>query len=240
MRIVPKLDEYYKRIGKDKSFNNKMLDEGLIKTYSIEDTFKMLNKIPDIKDKGIKNLGGEETILIVINNKPDIIENISNKMNVYGWQLVKKVLKNNLNILLVFHAKFGNEIVNNDNLIFYHVTPIVFYEKIQKIGLIPKSLNKNVYTGDRIFLYFSNNEEILKRLIEELFNKDKKLKYELKKNYVLLKVYVGKTNPKIRLFKDPDAEGAIYTMENIPPQLITPIKFFMLNQYGKVVKTYDI
>jgi hypothetical protein len=235
MRIVPKLDEYYKIIGKGKSFNNKMLGEGLIKTYSIEDTIKMLNKIPYIESKEIKNLGGSESILILLKNISKNIQNIINNMNTYGWLLVRsQQYKIDNNILLTFHAKFDNEIEINDNSIFYHTAPIAFYNKIIENGLIPKALNKIANLNPRIYLYTKKDFKIISSLITQLFLKNK-MEYQYKKKYILFEIYVGEIEPKIRLFMDPDGKDCVYTYDNIPPQFIKGIGEYNLDVYGNVL-----
>jgi hypothetical protein len=76
-------------------------------------------------------------------------------------------------------------------------------------------------------------------LVRLLFRANRQ-EYKYKRVYILLSVEVGKTDPRIRLFSDPHMRGAVYTLENIPPNLIEIISRLDLDEMGNVVREEEI
>jgi hypothetical protein len=259
MIIVPRLGEYniensigyqfLKQRGfvhpfpKDRKKIRDKLYEGLIRTYSIDDTIDMLERNGIIYGRNIdvNTLNDTYKILIIITNDDEELVNLINsRMDAYGWQLANKGYEDDGNIIsLLFKAKFDIEIKNQKRFIFYHATPTVFLTRILRIGLIPKALNKLANLGDRIYFYTQRDWETIESLISNLFLKNK-MDYQYKKDYTLLQIAIGKTDPKVRLFLDPDGEDAVYTMENIEPEFIKPIKSYQLNKRGKITNVQKI
>jgi hypothetical protein len=111
----------------------------------------------------------------------------------------------------------------------FHITPLVNLEKIKNIGLTPKTNSKLAYHPERVyFLKNIENENFIKNFIGKLFVNNKN-NIELKEKYVVLRIDLDKElkteiKPKIRFFADPNMSGAVYTLENISPNSIEPVK----------------
>ena len=62
--------------------------------------------------------------------------------------------------------------------------------------------------------------------------------YEYKKEYVLLEIYVP-THPMLRLFMDGEADGCVYSLDNINPENIKVLNYYQLNEKGRIVKVLN-
>ena len=135
--------------------------------------------------------------------------------------------KNDLNkklVLFQLESKFDIEVGVSAYNILYHTTPSINDPKIEKIGLVPKTLNKISTHPDRI--YFCIQEEDLQQ-ISELINKNNP---EFK-TFTWYKVDVKRANRhtgNIRFFRDPNFPDALYTLSNIHKDCLTKIKTFVV------------
>jgi hypothetical protein len=136
----------------------------------------------------------------------------------YKEDIVRKAFNNPkiYSILLICEAKFDQK-VNNIPEILYHVTPLRSWEKIQKIGLIPKSRSKRSYHPERVYLGKDENSTIK---LTPKFYQDTGLN-----EWVLLKINTNHIPGNyLRLYQDPNFKYGYYTLNNIPPQAIEKIK----------------
>ena len=239
------LEELFKKglwdIFGDQIEEQKKLYEGLIKTYPTEITVKKIKK--DYKDCIINvDKNNSESIIVLTKNSTEI-NNIIKTMDLYGWFISKPRKGEAVPVVNVsgqnyfqlrFEAKFDvdstESIYQQKNQKFlYHITPLVNLEKIKNIGLTPKTNSKLAYHPERVyFLKNIENENFIKNFIGKLFVVNKN-NIELKEKYVILKIDLGKElkneiKPKIRFFADPNMSGAVYTLENISPNSIEPVK----------------
>jgi len=105
----------------------------------------------------------------------------------------------------------------------YHVTPDIFFNKINQEGLIPKSESKLSNHPDRVYLY--RNQDKHKDIVWTLWNSLSKERQEQIKNYYVLEIDLTQI-PNYNFFKDPQAMadyGAIYTDKPIPKSAIRVI-----------------
>jgi hypothetical protein len=128
------------------------------------------------------------------------------------------------NVIIVFEAKYDEEVDVSNEPYLYHVAPDIVYNKIKLIGLTPKNKGKLANHPGRIYLLANRNTNVFGQMLYQLWdtssNKDLINKmYVLKIDNSQLKNY--------KFFKDPnfDIEGteAIYTYQNIPPSAISPL-----------------
>lgn len=120
-------------------------------------------------------------------------------------------------ISLYFEAKYNVEL-SGDNLPneMYHLTSKRHLDKIQKIGLAPKSKEKIAKHSERIYL--ANSLDGIKALL----NNDKFYPGEI--GFVVLSINIGELLKRrvIKFFEDPMfSDYGVYTYENIPPQFIS-------------------
>lgn len=213
--------EVYKNINKQK-----ILYEGLIKSYSKQDTINMLQKLKSenrIDSFSIENGANLGNFYFIINIKSDENDALNKaylfrNMNTYGYFLLRS--ENSANgIEYVFEPKYTVDITNvvyNDyDGILYHVTSDITYNKILKQGLVPKSCSEIGKYPDRIFFTLNNHissdiaqlknmfyDEIHKGIVKCFYE----LKIKLDKNII----------PHIKLYYDNNMSDSIFTLDNIP------------------------
>lgn len=219
-----------------------MLYEGLIYTYDIDTTIHHLERWSIANTKFVIKKTTLNTILINFGEQPSNkeIDNLLKWINNLGWfiadYLVNSIpLKRKafvtldifkddikkyklLNILL--EAKYDLELNKYElsSKDWYHIAPLAVKKKIDKIGLIPKTLSKISFHPDRIYLTKSEADAIG---VAELFDKIKETEF------VLYKIDIDgliKSNNGIRFFKDPNLGSGIYTLSNIPSKFLHFVK----------------
>lgn len=217
------------------------LKEGLTKTTPIGEAVHILKKqFPSWifqYEKGNKDFSVEilkikegiqleyfEKLLPLLNNLGYFIS----YMEIYGEDTSikdrynEKTVKNAFqdpkihSIYLECEAKFDQK-VNKVPEILYHVTPLRNWEKIQKIGLVPKSRSKRSYHPERVYL--GKDEKNTIKLAPK-FYQDTGIN-----KWVLLKINTDSINANyLRLYYDPNFKYGYYTLNNIPPYAIEKVK----------------
>jgi hypothetical protein len=217
------------------------LKEGLIKTTPIGEAIFILKKqfpnwlfqyekgdkdftIEILKIKDGIQLKYFEKLLSLLNNLGYFISYIE----IYGDDIKikdkynEKVVKNAFqnpkihSIYLECEAKFDQK-VNKIPEFLYYVAPLRSWEKIQKIGLVPKSRSKKAYHPERIYL--GKDEKNTSDLAPKFYQ------FEGIKDWVLLKINTNMVpGDYLRLYYDPNFKYGYYTLNNIPPQAIEKIK----------------
>ena len=217
------------------------LYEGLIVTRTIGKSIEILKRWT-VKNVGMEIKQNEDGDKILINFGKKLnnknIDNLFSWIDNLGWfisfYIINKfpmepvkftdinALKEDNELYTLIHmsleTKYAQEIGRGAHEIMYHISPLKYKYKIDKIGLIPKTLSKLSYHPERIYL--SIDKDSAKRLIpsfEEL-SKDKH-----NDGWIIYKVDItGLTdyNNGVRFFRDPNLPEGIYTLSNIPPQFL--------------------
>jgi len=136
----------------------------------------------------------------------------------YDEKIVKNAFQNPKihSIYLECEAKFDQK-VNKIPEFLYHVSPLRSWEKIQKVGLVPKSRSKKAYHPERIYL--GKDEKNTASLAPKFYQ------LEGVKDWVLLKINTNMVpGDYLKLYYDPNYEYGYYTLNNIPPQAIEKVK----------------
>lgn len=154
-----------------------------------------------------------------------------------GWILAqeKKYYKNNKYNVYAFQK---NKQITTIDLpeVLYHITPISKLPKILKNGLVPRTTNTLSNRPERVYLYskkmslfslraFANalwKAQLEKKLNLNGLNKKEiaeKLNQPRTEKYAFLEIDTSKCND-LKIFGDPDMDGAVWTYDNIPPQAI--------------------
>lgn len=238
-----------------KCFEQKVLYEGLIKTYSADSTYRILRKkFPLLEIKKFISDSGSTTFFIYFEVK-SVIPKLIKLMNTYGWfvsypkDLDKIEIIRNNKFLIKFEAKYDVEVtdeinqkrfkINDKNVKYkrlFHLTPSVNLPKIEKIGLTPKSNSKNTKHPERVYLFTDElTDKNIENIIFQLYSSNKNAE-QYKEEYTLLEIILNQdefdeyltTKPLPRFFKDPNMSFAIYTLENINPKQL------------KIIKTYNL
>jgi len=98
------------------------------------------------------------------------------------------------------------------------------------------------YHPERIyFITDISNENKIKNLISQLFIKNKN-DVDNKSTYVILEIDLIKNGQMVdpKFFKDPNLDGAVYTMENIHPTAIKPVEVAEINFINKEQFTINL
>jgi hypothetical protein len=214
-----------------------MIEEGLIKSYPVEDVMNTIANLFHLningedplmnwhKFRGISVSGnicqstsnGEDTVIkLVLPKASENFDKINAKMLKYGW-FNSASYEDKDNTVFVFERKFGDRFVarqlSSQFKTIYHVTSLKNKDKITKQGLIPKaSKTPGIKNDER--LYFSVSEpspEDAKNVVA-MHGKE-----EIP---IVLKINVDKLNPNTSFFFDPRWSNSIYTFEPIPVQAI--------------------
>jgi hypothetical protein len=217
------------------------LKEGLIKSTSMGEAVYILKKqfpnwffqyekedkdfaIEILKVKDGIQLEYFEKLLPLLNNLGYFIsymkiygDNIEIK-DKYDEKIVKNAFQNPKihTIYLSCEAKFDQK-VNKIPDFLYHVAPLRNWEKIQNIGLVPKSRSKKAYHPERVYL--GKDEKNTSALASKFYQ------IEGIEDWVLLKIDTNVVpGDYLRLYVDPNFKYGYYTLNNIPPQAIEKIK----------------
>jgi hypothetical protein len=224
-------EEFLKILIKEE-LERKVLYEGLIFSYPPTKVIKELKK-RGFFDVAYNNKTININFLLSKNNKEKYKSLNDFMQNLFGWfhgvsiagktptkDKLDFLKHSNGNVTLQYEAKFDIEVDDIPEHI-YHLTTCDKLKKIQKIGLTPHDSLDYFNFENRI--YFSLNKEKLKDL--------SKIKSSITSNncFVILNIQVKGFSNRIRFFNDPNFEGGIYTLENIPPQTIEAVERFELN-----------
>lgn len=231
-----------------------IIEEGIYKSYTAEDIYRILSKHYDIgyektfKEENKKigigfdgykvddKYGTTEVSVIVlfVPNDFNDSENIKKFFETCGWKFASSFQS-------TFEGYIGMQFEKNrqeDEIkvpnFLYHLTPTNKIPKILKNGLTPHAGNKKSDHIERIYFLQHKPNRIQCKLFshelwqagveKELFLKSKtyddvkQMTRDIK--YSLLEIDVTKCNSNIKFYGDPNADGAVWTFDNIPPQAI--------------------
>lgn len=230
--------------------NRKRLAEGLIITHPIPTALRVLNtlgykgSVPRdmFNRKNYISINGVPVIPVIVLRDIDISNeekfiNLLHTINLLGYYVAqvidgqnnkleiedqKDILKlgpkydeiSDQLISIAIEAKYDVEIDNNSLPEYlYHTTLTNKVPKIKKMGLSPKSGEKMSMHPSRIYVATSELQAI-------------KLAYMMSRAHpeedrVILKIDTSKLRSQARFFVDPNADEAIYTYINIPPNAIS-------------------
>lgn len=243
------------------SEQEKIIEEGLTVSYSAESVYSTLLKNGFSSDEVIvEESFGDKVILVKIpndTNKNTRIEELKRFFETpYGWRFSIVLMENGKKItkekdlaeyksnfiLVQFEPSFDVEL-NKSEIppLLFHLTPLYAFEKIKRIGLVPKSRSNSFSYSDRIYL--TDKVDRLSELAKMFFDKKENL-VKSKNNptgepsvdYVIFRAKIAHPNLKIRLFRDPNFENGYYTMDNIGPNLIKPVIKLKIENEGKTIK----
>jgi hypothetical protein len=225
-----------------KQYYRKVLEEGLIKTYSIDKTEFILKSKLNITENDIisyKDDNGQHFSIRIYPHEINKISEVNKIMNTYGWFMVnkewEKIFDKSNTILKYYSNEFeprydlelSIEDKNND---FYHLTPSIYWDnKISKIGLSPRSKNKVGEHPERVYLTYNVSD--MESLMSRLFVRNTQ-DYKYKKNYSVLKFEAN----SLKLYVDKNYVGGVYTVDNIPVKDISEVERYLLDEKGNIIK----
>lgn len=229
--VFPENPERYHKSKFEIQADSNMLTEGLIRSYPMHWVWNYVaNRAnEDFVNGGINNK--KQHVWFVLQPGSKSIEPLKQKMETFGYYCaVEDSVKTG--VYLQFEPKFdiyfkGSEFHSrNNNIVFYHVTPNIYKDKILSNGLIPKSKNEYLIYPDRIYLMLAvEGKEKAYDMAGMLYEKDTN---ELNNGtYSLFGITLTGLND-IKFYPDRNSPEvkAYFTYENIPPQNIVFIEDF--------------
>ena len=216
--------------------DNDTLTEGLIRTYPSEwvETYLSHRINSDFIEANFDD--DHMHFWFVLKPGSNSIEPLKRKMDSFGYYLaVEDNVKEG--VYLQFEPKFdeyfkGSELsFRFSDIMFYHVAPSHFKEKILKYGLVPKSKNNFLKYPDRVYLMraTSSGKKDVCELASELYDKSTN---KLNDGFYSLFGIKSDGLEDMKFYMDMNMPGsdAFFTYENIPPENIVFIKDFNISE----------
>ncbi len=234
--VFPESPLRYNKTKFDVLAESGKLDEGLIRSYPLEWVERYVtNRVNSDFIKGGVDDWKFNIWFVMKPNSPSIVP-LKKKLESFGYHCaVEDMVKDGL--YLQFEPKFdiyykGSEFVNrNNNVVFYHVSPLYLKDKILKKGLIPKSNNEYLKFPDRAYMTLaSTGKDKAYEMAEMLYNNSTN---PMNKGiYVLYGITLnGLVDVKFYTDRNTLHTEAYFTYENIPPTNVYEIEEFEVYKY---------
>lgn len=172
-----------------------------------------------------EDVGDYVQIDITVKNTEDEVGRIKNFLKFCGWYKATEESDGDKVSLIFEKEHMKDEEAVKDFNAAYHVTSYKKVEKILRQGLTPKHNDRLGYHPSRVYLFPDNTCDVINlRFVGEMLHYQT---YHKPRNedYAILKVDLSNAND-IKFYLDPNADGAVFTYDNIPPNLITVIDIF--------------
>lgn len=211
-----------------------LIYEGLIHSVSIEKLQDMIEKWGALGNKVSFNSGDNLFYIDIGDNEFLTVKEINHLvklLNNLGWFIssynigsdrikfdINTFIRHDINSPISYfsiEAKYDLELNVKNYPILYHTSPSKHDSKIQKIGLSPRTKSKVGFHPERI--YFARNMDQIETLLPQFYD------ITGETNYSIFKIDMKsahRRNRQIRLFKDSQFTGGVYTLSNIPPKYI--------------------
>jgi peroxiredoxin len=226
-------------LSNGRNIQNQVLYEALGETYPFERVKEQLFKLfPPLKYR-VKD--GDNKIYIQLPSNKEDAKLLHDKMDAWGY-FMKNKRKDGDEWLygddfidtthFIFEPKYSYS-TTNESGVYYYITPTIYLEnKISKIGLSPRSQSKgNTYHPE--FVYLLEDGGDYEGLMEELFIRNEQ-DFKHKKFYSVLEVKLPIND--IKLYKDNNTPNGVYTLNNIPPEVISEIGRYEFDENGNYNK----
>ena len=160
---------------------------------------------------------GVKCIAIDLPKNEEFQKRVDKAMNLCGYFISLRISMDELD-RIHYEPKFEEEEEDIGNVL-YHITSSSNVEKIRSIGLCPYHKNEFFKYPSRIYFFKGDTsketlETAAKALDKYLRNKDRK------NSYCVLKIDVNKLPDEVKFYIDPNMDGGVYTVNNIPPNCI--------------------
>lgn len=208
-----------------------LLAEAEYATYPIYNTIKYVSKalqIPISQFSIVEKSDGTETIALKTINEEALIEKVNKAMYLCGYyEGYRKNVNNDTRFIYITYEPKFKETVNDDvhkERVIYHISPSPYKDRILKNGFVPKSVNSIFKYPDRTYFFLgSMGKTEVESWIPVFQSKNKKYG---DRPYCLYTIDVKKLPRNVDFYSDPNLKGAIYTMDNIAPNVIRQIEYY--------------
>ena len=217
-----------------KNKSNKILKEGLIKTYPISIAIEKMNEKWDnfLLDK-FRAADSRTFIGKVISTPSFDLEKIKKDAMFFGYFL-SSVEKSGNKLNLAFAPKFSEKDKVNKDTVLYHLCPNKALSKILKIGITPRLSSKKdwPHPGDRSYLLKVNFDNVYLDSIDSVsfvFSAIARASNSTLEDYSVIKI--KNDNDLLESLRiDPSFPGSrnsefygVYTNKNIPPSMFDKV-----------------
>lgn len=223
----------------------KPINEGLIKTYPINNTVDYVRRLFGLRDNQINviNKGDIHKILVMYENSEEKRKQMNKAMNLCGYELASENTENVYNVIYqMYTQKFSNSLteeLKKRMKYLIHITPLYNKDKILRQGFVPKSKNEIFTYGDEVF-FFTQDAPIV-HIVDQVYQKDCKIENKSNNHiYTLFQVSLEKIPNEVKFEIDPNLDFAVRTKDNILPNTIIgkPIDFNVVERYNNVIKNF--
>lgn len=230
--------------------NEPIVTEGLIHTYPPETTIRYISGALNIPEQSFsveKNENGNNKIYCTYSPSKTSKKLLYAGFEYCGYRYAvtqqRKIGIDDAYITDAFEEKNPNindtEAILSTQRHLYHVSPSYYEKKIIKNGIVPKHKNSRFNYPERVYLLDGDIDEgyILGLAYQLSLVKDGDADdngfdiYQNNDLYSVFKIDVDKLPKNIRLFKDPNYKGGIFTPDNIPPGAITAVGHINFTHY---------
>jgi len=125
-------------------------------------------------------------------------------------------------IIVVYEAKYDTE-ETLDTDILYHLVPDIYIDKVELMGLTPKTKSKMSTHPERVYLMLPTDRQEYVALANQLWERMNPKAKELTHYFYLLRIDVSELKNSIKFYTDPNfmmGDGAVWTYKNIAPKYI--------------------
>ena len=196
------------------------INEGLIKTYPFDTMMRYVREYFNIPEFYMHSYekNGIMCVAFDLPKNRSLQERVSKAMNLCGYFKSISMSMDELD-RVHYEPKFEEEEREVGDVI-YHITHISNINKIRKNGLCPYHKNTMFRYPERIYFFTEDAPaEKLRRAAMALDNYHKNEKDD--KRYAILRININRLDDNVRFFKDPNSQYALYTTDNIHPDLIS-------------------
>lgn len=193
------------------------IKEGLIQSVDRSKLKSIISRnFPSLKIRTWAGFEGfEMTIYVELDSTTTFDKNkFDSMLSNVGW-----FISNTDESMIKLEPKFDT-VIDNIPAKLYHVTPVDNLDKIFKIGLTPRSQNKQTSHPDRVYLTF-NTAAALE--IANIFSTGGFAGTGDNKDYALLEVDTAKLSNVIFYSDLNFYKKGVYTTQNIPPAAISKL-----------------
>lgn len=228
-------------LGFDEFVEETSLNEGLLMTYPADKVVRYIQKKYNLDDDSVElHIDDGEYILVSKNLDEKMFDNVESILKLGGYYQADENIDDYYTYEKIYEENIFDKLKQSGEIqYFYHLTPSINDNKIQKIGLIPRSRNYRFKYPDRIYLLSNGDPKFLHNMCATLYQPiflnmiNQVLKKEIKreildkkriKEYSVYRIDFSKVE-NIKLYKDSNVRGfdSYFTMDNIRPEWIEKI-----------------
>ena len=235
LNIREQLDINFLNFFSNNRPDKELLYEGIFSTYPIETVRKHLINRYNFDDWQVEIIKGEnntEQLVIRVYNTKENKNELDNVLKRCGYYpSYAQVTKDGSTIAIQYEKRIeddANSLVSKKRFL-YHITPSSCVKKILEQGLCPKTKNKKFQYPSRIYLFLNIPQKkistiLAQQLYQYIPQNEYSVKNKLYDTFSLLEIDVNKLGDldyNYVFYKDPNTEGGVFTVDNIPPHAIT-------------------